>query len=217
MRAPTFVNRMKKLLGNHESLPEGSIWGDGNRVDGLRPCGNFSSLCVEGPIPVRFEHGDKASVVVRGDSNLLNLVETECVDETLNIRMQRDIDIYVGKLECICRSPQLERARVTGGAEVTLRGLHSENVYLAVIGSGSIVAEGQCLDLLVDVYSQGRVDCSAVRAETGNLMADGSSQIRAHVTGYCGCHALQDSEISVSGNPEPLNSPSAGEGKVRYL
>ncbi len=85
------------------------IKGNGNVVKQERDIGSFSSIDVGGAFRVFLKQGDKEQLTVEADENLLDVIKTEVVGNTLKISTKEDI-----------RSPEKLNIYITF---VTLKGL----------------------------------------------------------------------------------------------
>jgi hypothetical protein len=196
-----------------------SVRGSGHVVRDLRDLPPFESVAVRSGIHATVEIGPQAPVQVDADDNVLPLVVTEVIDNTLEIRFLQGawvrseepvrVKVRVPWLRSLTASGGADlRAEVdpgdeldihsSGGAEVRVRGVHAAR--LSVEGSGGS-----------RVHISGAVDRMKLRLSGGSRLRAASLSARAvNVQGSGGATA----EIRAT---DELRGSLSGGSSVRLL
>lgn len=194
------------------------------------------SFGISGDLFIRF--GSEYSVVLEGDRDDLDEIETEVTSGKLVIRRDREWGFTnMDKVTVRITMPELEGLGVSGSgkAEIVDQVKDADDLDLNVSGSGRLVAAGITADRLnCSISGSGNVEISQGNADSGNISISGSGnyvgeqmeidnlEVRISGSGNCTCRAGDSlmASVSGSGNVNYSGSPRldahvSGSGKVR--
>ena len=185
----------------------------------VRPMGTITAINNNGPLNVMYVEGDKNEVVVRGDKDLFNRVQTQWKDGAVNISLEPgtyrnvwlQVVVYAKSINSIrntgsgnfkaekitSEAPELG-LKVTGSGTISIGEVNcSRDVDLHISGSGDIaVKEIDCKDLDLDVTGSGDIKVTDVKFVDMDADVRGSGGIKlSNVDGK-----TADVNIAGSGN-----------------
>jgi len=195
------------------------VQGSGKLQQQTREVASFNGLAMNLPGQVTLRLGERESVSIEADDNLLPLIDTVVENGTLRIRgSKRNTSLRSSKLKIVVTARQVERISVGGSGNVEARGLHGDKLRFDVGGSGSITAtELDSGALAVSIGGSGSFHGSG---KTQQLTASigGSGQIEA------GRLAANTVQVSIGGSgaadvwaSDALSVNIGGSGEVRYV
>jgi hypothetical protein len=227
------------------ALPATAQWGkkikgNGNRVTETRDVGSYEEVSVAGWFDVELVSGQEGTLEVKGEENLLEHLVTEVKNGTLVIKTESGynlqpsswrsdgilITVPVQDLSGVSLSgsgdirgkTRLEAetfsAVMSGSGDIELE-VYSEQVEATLSGSGNLIMRGRSGSLTVSVSGSGDVDAYGLEARSVDASVSGSADIRVTVTGSLKARVSGSGDIHYRGNPETIDSKSAGSGDVK--
>lgn len=194
------------------------------------------SFGISGDLFIRF--GSGYSVVLEGDQDDIDEIETEVTSGKLVIRREKEWGFNnMDKVTVHITMPQLEGLGVSGSgkAEIVDQVKDADKLDLNVSGSGKLVAAGISADHLnCGISGSGNVEILQGSADSGQISISGSGnyvgdqmeidklEVRISGSGNCSCKAGDSLSASVSGSGNVnysgsprLDAHVSGSGKVR--
>jgi hypothetical protein len=231
MKKVLFMAPVLVLLG----LTSGILSG---QVKETRNVTGFSkvSFGVSGDLFIRI--GPEFKLVIEGDKDILDEIETEVSGERLNIRKENwHFNFDNEKVTINITMPEIEGLGVSGSGKVQiLDNVESDNLSLNVSGSGKIITSGLTVDRFdcgisgsgdIILGSEGSIDSGDISISgSGGFSGEGIEidhlEVSISGSGDCRCKAGDSLEahVSGSGNITYLGNPKvdarvSGSGHVR--
>lgn len=185
-----------------------------------RSVGDFSyvSFGVNGDLTII--QGSKTEVILEGDEEVLEEIETFVSGDKLRIRSKNDSWSWFGNSKRIKATVTLKEfsgVSVSGSGDAVSKGtLKGDEVDLTVSGSGNIALELVAADIDCGISGSGNIDLRG-SGKTGSLSISGSGEMDALD------YKVETMEIRISGSgdasvyvTEEINSRISGSGTVRY-
>jgi hypothetical protein len=181
----------------------------------------FSEISLSISAELYLKQGNEHSLVLEGDEDDLEDIETEVRDNELKIHLNRPfnfrsmdrIKIYVtmekvdelsvsgsGKIEAETPIQTSELTlNLSGSGDINIDELEAREVEARISGSGDIRLAGKSNleELELDITGSGDFHCEDLKADEADIDISGS--------GTCRIHAVNELEVSITGS-----------GKVRY-
>lgn len=200
--------------GLHLHMGDG-IKGSGKAKTESRTVSNFSQIELTGSPDVVWTKGDKISVSVTTDDNLLEHLKTEVEGDRLVIHFDKSVNTNTDTIVKIT-SPSLEGAAVTGSGDIQATGVEGKIFNARISGSGNIEAAGGVSEVSAEVTGSGDCTLTSLNAEfakarvtgSGNISLVAQKELEANVTG--------SGDIEYKGSPK-VNSNVTGSGNVSKL
>jgi hypothetical protein len=150
-----------------------AVEGDGVAARDSRAVGKLQGLEVGGAMVVEVRVGPAPSLLVEADSNLLPLIRTEAVGDTLRISSERPLRSR-NPIHITYTVPRLTDLRAGGSGRVTVDGLNGAPLTVRKNGSGGTELRGRVARLDAQVSGSGGLDAEALEAGSATLNVGGS-------------------------------------------
>ena len=200
------------------NLPN-AVKGNGDTKTEERTVESFDQIDLRGFGNVYVELGDKESLEITAEENLLPYIETYVQGSTLIIEMERgknilpteSIDFYLTVVE-------LEGIKLSGLADINLPDIESDSFTITISGSGDIDMKGLTADKLdVTLSGLGNLRIDEGRLQDEDILISGSGKFSA-------AHVEADRvSVQISGlgsatvwATETLDVTISGGGDVEY-
>jgi len=180
----------------------GGIKGDGNVVKQDRQLNSFSGLDVGGAFKVFLTQGDKESVTVEADENLLDVISTEVRGNTLVIKTTEDIrdsealNIYLTfknleemDISGACHLTGENKMKFddldlecSGASDVELK-MGAQKLSLDLSGASQIELYGSAESVDMDLSGASHIDAYDLEVNIYNVDVSGAAHAKIFVTG----------------------------------
>lgn len=200
---------------------------------------NFTGLNLAGSPNVTYtQKAGKPEVEVYTSDNIVDLLDINVVNNTLNIKFKKGVSVSYNKLEIRVSSETLNNISVAGSGNVELaNGLKTDNLKVSVAGSGDIEGSNiTCANLTASIAGSGDLKLNNVSAAgteasvsgSGTAILTGTSQeadYRVAGSGDLFASGLQAKRVSasVSGSGDIkchatdfLKARTSGSGNIGY-
>ena len=223
------------LSSNAQWWGKDRVKGDGNVITEKRKTSAYDGVGVGGSFDVVLVKGKEGNLTIEGEKNLLPYIITEVKNGMLKIKVKKGVNIRMTR-KLVVTVPVREIEKVSLGGSGNIKGkvlLKSENLDLAIGGSGNIDVEVDAENLKTsiagsgDVFISGKTDymkCSiagsgsvkAYELEAKSVKASiaGSGSVRATVTDEIKASIAGSGSVYYKGDPPKVKSTSAGSGSV---
>ncbi len=227
------------LAGNVNAQWGKKIKGSGNVVTEERSVGSYDGVALSGWFDVELVSGTEGRLIVKGDDNLLEHLETEVKNGTLYIKPEKGYNLepsswkgagilvtvpvesvnevamsgsgdIVGKTRL--KSESL-RASMSGSGDITLE-VEAGHVEVALSGSGDISLSGSADRAEIRVSGSGDVKAYELQAREVEAVVAGSADIRVTATESLTARVSGSGDIHYRGNPAKLDAKTSGSGDV---
>jgi len=199
------------LLGCHSGFK-----GNGEIVSEKREVSSFNKIELNGGYTIDISQGEKQSVELTGESNILPFLETKIDGGTLIVCCKKGISIKPGKdIKIKIITPVMESLSINGGGKGKVYDLHNRDFNLDLSGSNKIEVQGKSENLKMKISGSGNVDAGEFALTASNINISGSGKVTLG--------NLKESNIKISGSGkvnlgelEKLNVNISGSGTVYY-
>ncbi len=215
-----------------------TLVGSGRLRTETRKVRDIHALTLVAPTRVRITQGNKESLTIEAEDNLLSLITTESRHGELTIDFGGDSVGTIRTTKPITVDlmvKDLSKISILGASDVESPGLRTKTFSLSVLGSGAAKLDLQADETRIDIPGSGNVD---LKLQTGelHLSIPGSGDCRLAGTadrewidvsgsGECTAAGLVSDEahVTVTGSGEvkvrankTLDATITGSGQVRY-
>jgi hypothetical protein len=189
--------------------------GSGVEKSDIRRVGAFRSISLAAEIDVVVSVGEKRSVIVRGDGNLIGDVGTAVDGKKLEISQPENIDFEpkVG-LGVEVSLPDLAAVEVSGAGEMRVEGVERDSFRADVSGAGNLRASGNVGRVEIDVSGAGDADFDALIARDVSVDVSGAGDVVVHATESLAASVSGAGDVTYSGDPEEVQTDISGAGDV---
>ncbi len=204
--------------GVNIELPR-TVRGNGNVVEESRSIESFSRLDFQGIGNIYVSYGEKESLTIEAEENLIPYLETFTRGDTLVIKVESGRNINpTAPVDFYLTITSLESVEVSGLGNIELPEMEAERFSIEISGAGDIEIEAMVADSF-----------EAQMSGLGNLEIDGgevvSQDVRISGSGKYNARRMdsQDANIEISGLgsatvsvSEYLDVSISGAGDVEY-
>lgn len=175
-------------------------------------------LQVEIPGDVVYIQGETASVVVTGQSSMVDRVRLE--DGRLIYDEDQGVDHVVfgwnihDRLKVTVTAPSVTRFDVETSADLTIRDYDQPELFLALSGSGDVEAEGRTRSVTIEVSGSGDADLARLETVDARLDISGSGDVRVGPTGSARVEISGSGDARLTRRPAQLEQDLSGSGDV---
>lgn len=219
------------------ALPQTSLAateGSGRLSTESRTVADFSGIALRGSMTLVVSQGDKASVTVRADDNLLPLLETVVEGTRLQIGWKRGERIRTRSTVTVTVvTPKLTALAVAGSGDVELgafstpnlklslagsgnarmAGLKTDELGVSVSGSGDVRGNGQAGKLTISIAGSGDVRLGDLPSDEVSVRIAGSGDAVVHANKTLAISIAGSGDVAYSGDATVTRSV-AGSGSV---
>jgi hypothetical protein len=214
-----------------------AVQGNGNIKRQARDVGHFSGVAMSLAGKVDVRRGERESVTVEADDNLLPLIETVVEDGTLKIRNKRGANLSTRNLKVTVQARDLDRLALGGSGTIDADRVNGARVQFDIGGSGSInvgkvegeritaniggrgdlkANDGTARTTSISIGGMGNVDLGRVHTESANVTVAGSGNATLWVRDSLSLTIAGSGDIRYYGDPQVSRSV-LGSGEVRRL
>lgn len=191
----------------------GQTVGSGVRGSEARDLGSFSAVEIAGSFDVDVQHGDKPSVLVEADDNLLKLIETKVVDDRLIVGTTSSIRTKWGsKIHIV--TPSLDSVSLSGSGSVRGEGIQAKEFSAKMTGSGEMLFKGHADSFVVEVAGSGSANFEGLAVKHTTAEIAGSGDISLNASERIDASIAGSGQITYLGKPI-VNQRVAGSGSIR--
>ena len=215
------------------------VSGSGRIATATRALAGYEGIALSAPFKLTLRAAGREGVQLRGDDNLLPLVETRVVESGgvrhlelrwkpgVQVASRDEIEVTVdlvklrqlsvagsGEVEGqVPASPALA-IKVAGSGDVELSGVQSEELSIAVSGSGDVKMAGRATRLAVAISGSGEVDTDKLDADEVSVKLAGSGDAAVVAHKRLAVAIAGSGDVTYRGEAQPQLSV-AGSGSVK--
>jgi hypothetical protein len=211
------------------------VSGNGKVIKQDREVSAFTSIEASGVFNIHLLQGEKESLAVEADENLLPLIETKVEGNTLHIDLKEHINIrYAKKKSIYVTVKELDRLKINSVGNIqTSQTLHLKTLNLDHSGVGNVQLDFDCKKLVAQIHSVGQLTLKGKaefaeinNSSVGNTNASEFLVDTLHIhnssVGNVEVHAEKEvyvnssgvGNVTIAGNASVKELSSSGIGKV---
>ena len=188
--------------------------GSGVPATQTRQVAAFNSVELAGANNVVIRVGEKQSVVVKADDNLLNRVTTTVNSGALVIGNTPGNLTAKSPMSVEVTVPSLNALALTGSGNVIVSGLKTESLTATLSGSGNLFASGTATSVDVTVSGSGNARLTQLAADSAHAVVSGFGAIFITATRSLDASVTGSGTIVYAGNPENVAKSVTGSGTI---
>jgi hypothetical protein len=188
--------------------------GSGVPATQSRDVAAFKSLELAGSNNVVIRVGEKQSVVVRADDNLLHRVTTKVQSGTLVIGNIPGSFTTKSPMRVEVDVPTLNALALTGSGNIVINNIEAESLKVTLSGSGTLTASGTATRLDVRVGGSGTTQFTRLFAKDVRAVVSGSGSIFITATKSLDASVPGAGAILYAGNPQNVTKSITGSGTI---
>lgn len=209
------------------------------QTEQVRKVDAFTAVSVGIAADVKITKGNQYGVVLKGDEDDLNEIETEVDGDRLKIKYEDDHfssrNSFNNKIQVFITMPELTgislagsgsvmsednfrtgefTADVAGSGKIELS-IDAEETDINISGSGKILMKGSSTEADINISGSGDVEGEDFKVAECEINIMGSGDCTIHVTEKLETKVMGSGNVSYKGDPKHVNNNSMGSGRVR--
>ena len=183
----------------------------GNPVTEERDVTAFDSIEVRGVGEITIVAGDDFALSVRADESDIDHINTSVVGTTLVI--SEDHAASSSRIEIEIHAPTLSSIEMLGAGDITVTGLETDRLAVAIAGAGDIAVSGQATTVVAVLSGAGEIDTTGLEAKDVTVRLSGVGSIRVAASRSLDAELSGVGEITYTGDPS-VTSKMSGVGQI---
>jgi len=213
------------------------VRGSGNIDTEARQITGFDAIELNGIGNVVIRQGEKESLQVAADDNLLKYIGSDVNGRTLMLEIQEGVHLVPSdSIKYLVTVKSLNQILIDGAGKIEVSPLTAGNLKISINGDGivnfddvladvlavdisglgEVNAAGEVNTLYVNLSGSGKIQVSEMRARMGTFDVSGSGEISAWVTDVLTVDISGSGMMDYYGSPV-VNATISGSGNVRAL
>ncbi len=201
-------NLFDRLFDNNK------IKGSGDRISENREVKSFNKIRSSGSADIYITVGEKQSIKVTIDDNIIEYIQTEVKGKTLRVYCEESYRSRKG-----CRIditlPEIKGITLKGSGDIYIDNLEGEFFEYVLKGSGDMYAKGEIEELELSLYGSGDIDTRELIAQNAEVVIKGSGNIDVYADRIMDCSIYGSGDIKYYGNPKDITKHVAGSGSIK--
>jgi putative autotransporter adhesin-like protein len=196
------------------SSSSSSANGSGIAAAQTREVAAFNRVELAGGNNVVIRVGEKQSVVVKADDNLLDRVTTRVESGALVIGNTSGSLTSDTPMSVEVNVPSLNAVALTGAGNVLVTGIETNSLTVSLSGSGNLLGSGTATSLEITVSGYGNARFTNVAADNVHAVMSGSGAIFVTATKSLDASVPGSGTITYAGNPQHVTQSITGSGAI---
>ncbi|MFZ6818951.1 head GIN domain-containing protein [Undibacterium sp. Ji22W] len=192
-----------------------AIKGNGDVTSDKRQVNGMTALNVSGPLQVEVRVGAAPSLEIIGDSNLLNLVQTQVSGETQKIWIDEKFN-STNPIRVVYTVPAVTEITSNGSGRLMVNGLNGGNLAVRNNGSRSVNLDGSVSRIDIVNTGSGSINALGLMSKDAkiNLQGSGSLNLGAVNGNELAITVNGSGSVHASGNVRNLVAQTHGSGSA---
>ncbi len=187
---------------------------EGDRVTKTYEISDFTELDVSDAFEINVKAGEKASLKITGDENILPYISVKNKDNELEIGFEKN-PINVGNILIEITVKDLRSVDLSGACKLTVEGISTDSFKLDMSGACSAELSGKVKKLEIDLSGATNLDASQLIAEEVKIKASGASNAEIYAVSSVDAETSGASNITIYGDPEKVETDVSGASNIK--
>ncbi len=193
--------------------PFAHLKGSGKLASESREVKGFTRIRLAGSTDCVVRVGGPFSVTITADDNILKIIRTEVVGETLEIEAEKPYSC-TQPIKVEITLPKLLGYSISGSGDAEISGVDSEAFEASISGSGDLTVSGRVDSLDASISGSGDMNLTALEAKRAEASIAGSGTIKLYATEALDASIAGSGDIRYLGGPKDVSKSVAGSGEV---
>ena len=211
------------------------VRGNGDVITETRKTSEYESISSAGNFDVKLVPGKEGEIILNGEENLMKYIITEVKSGKLTIKVKKNTNIkFTKKFVVTVPYKDIDGVALAGSGDITNSGtIKSDNLKLAlagsgdidlnvdagkiktsIAGSGAIKLAGDSNSLTCSIAGSGDIKAYGLNTKSVSVSVAGSGNVSTTVSESIKVRTAGSGSVYYKGNPDKIDSKSAGSGSV---
>lgn len=212
------------------------VRGNGNVITEKRTTSNYDGISVGGSFDVILVKGKEGSLIIEGEENLIEYIETEVKRNTLQIKIAKGVNLRVTKKLIVTVSyADIDKVNLGGSGTIRNEGtikandfsvnlggsgdiklsVNAKEVRSSLSGSGNIKLMGSTNEFECAIAGSGNIKAHELETNNLNAVVTGSGNISTNVNNMIKAKVVGSGNIYYKEDPKFTNIKSVGSGNIK--
>jgi hypothetical protein len=189
------------------------VAGSGNITSTNRTIDDVSSISFGGSYKVNIHRGKSPNVTLRGDDNILPLIETKVSGNRLDIKTKRSIN-PTRQIVLDITVPNLQELHVSGSNDISIDEVKTNYLEIHISGSNSLKASGDARTFKLVGSGSSHIDAQDLRTDVVDVRMSGSVHASVYANKGLKTKLSGSGHLIVYGHPEHTDMHTSGSASV---
>ena len=192
-----------------------TIVGSGKVASETRTVSGFDYVELKGSGNVEISFGTTESVTVKGDDNILPLIETSVLGDTLVINTKPFTTMTTAnEIKISITMKSLQGLTLSGSGNIDVAGVNGKSIVVEMPGSGNITVNGTSDSVTIRLPGSGNIFCEGLKTQSATVTMDGSGNITVFASNLLDASIRGSGSIHYFGNPTQVKTNVTGSGTI---
>lgn len=187
--------------------------GSGNRVTEKRDLADFTRFEMFGSASVTIELGQRQSVTLELDDNLLPLITTDVRNSTLGVGRSEPY-FSSGGLRMVIQVLDLSHTSLFGSGGIDVTNISRVSFEAVINGAGTITCEGKVDRVKAEIDGSGTIDAFRLSSKSAYAVINGSGEIKIYASDSLVAVISGVGDIRYKGKPSHVEKFIEGVGSI---
>ncbi len=192
-----------------------TVKGSGNVISETRAVAGFKSISLEGSADVNVNFGTTESLTIRGEDNIIFLIETNVKNGQLVINTKPQMT-YTATVPVVVNVTMiaLDHVSLSGSGNITVPNFAGDTLEVDMPGSGNIIIGGSANLVDIKLGGSGNIFTDQLKAKNATAVLDGAGNIKVFASDHLDVTLSGSGDIQYSGSPASVNKKVTGVGSI---
>ncbi|CAN5663952.1 head GIN domain-containing protein [soil metagenome] len=193
-----------------------SVQGSGVAKAETRDVPAFTAIDSTGSAQITVVIGDKQSLTIQADDNILPLIDTKVNGEKLVISSSASYSART-PVKITITVAALNEVRIGGSGNIDAAGIVAKRFEAHISGSGDINVAGQATTLKASISGSGSIDATKLPVDDADVRVTGSGNVQINATKSLNVQVTGSGDVRYAGNPSEVKKQVTGSGRVTKM
>jgi hypothetical protein len=189
------------------------VKGSGKVIQEQRKVSGFSKIDMKGAYDVEVKVGPATKVELKGDDNLLKLIETSVENGSLVLSSKKNLRPTKG-LRVTISTPNLTAFLLKGAGDVNIEGINTKEFTVDLRGAGDLLASGKADKVNAVLKGAGDMNLYGLRASNVDAELSGAGDMNVWASKHLKARMSGVGDLSYKGNPATVDKSKSGIGSI---
>ena len=190
------------------------VRGNGHVVTDQRAIEDFSELHTKGGFDVEWRSGP-AALNITTDENLLSYIETQKIDNRLELRTRERLRPRRG-IKVVVSSSTRSGARLSGASDLKVPALSGQRFAVQSGGAADVHLDGAVDELLADMTGASDLNAKGLQTRRAEIAITGAGDAVVQVSESLRVAITGAGEVTYIGQPKTVEKHITGAGSIRH-
>lgn len=210
--------------------------GSGNVINQTKNVSGFNQVLLNGTGTLVITQGDKESLTVEAEDNVISHINTEANNNQLNISFQGNVPLPTKPIKYYLTVKDLKSIDIQGAGQIESGGLKTDNLTMKVNGAaqgnitnlnvnlltiiiegaGRINLAGNANNQTINISGAGNYNAGNLTSRTATISINGGSRTTLRVSDLLNVIINGGGDISYIGNPKVTQQINGG-GNIKQI